>query len=317
MFENETKILVEKITNAQSIAIVGHKNPDLDSMGSMLGLAKFIEQNYNKNCTCIYDGNLPEFMSYLPGRDGLVYVEKLPQFFRTDLLIVLDTANPDRLLGNYGSMLLSSADFVVKIDHHPNSVPFGDLMVEDSLAASTAEIIYDIAICAGWTWGTDTANLLLAAIIGDTMQFMFARRGSTFRVAADLVDFGANMEWNLNNIDVKPKKHILAEGKILSNAEIYGDLAVALVPNAEYKKLDGKAQDVIDLLRKIPSVEYIALLTQAHDDEVRIAFRSKTKPVNKIATDLFSGGGHEFAAGGIFYGKLEDAKESVKKAFRK
>ena len=52
--------LIEKIKQAKSIAISGHKNPDGDSLCSVLALMKIIELNFNKKATVIYDGNIPK-----------------------------------------------------------------------------------------------------------------------------------------------------------------------------------------------------------------------------------------------------------------
>ena len=52
--------LIEKIKNAKSIAISGHKNPDGDAICSALALMKIIELNFGKTATVIYDGNIPK-----------------------------------------------------------------------------------------------------------------------------------------------------------------------------------------------------------------------------------------------------------------
>ena len=42
--------------------------------------------------------------------------------------------------------------------------------------------------------------------------------------------------------------------------------------------------------------------------KIKISFRSQgDRPVNIFAHDIFHGGGHANAAGGEYYGKLEDA----------
>ena len=44
---------------------------------------------------------------------------------------------------------------------------------------------------------------------------------------------------------------------------------------------------------------------------IKISLRSKgTFPANKIASDYFNGGGHLNAAGGEFYGTLEEARNA-------
>ncbi|NMA32489.1 MAG: DHH family phosphoesterase, partial [Alphaproteobacteria bacterium] len=93
--------------------------------------------------------------------------------------------------------------------------------------------------------------------------------------------------------------------------EFYGNLAIAIIPRADYKNLDGSAIEVLDTLRRIPNLEYFVLLTQSHEDKIHISLRAKTQPVNEIAMKYFSGGGHKLAAGGVFHGSLEDAKKAI------
>ena len=57
--QQQVKLFEEKIKNANSIVIFGHKNPDGDALCSVIALARLIEQNYNKAPVCIYDGNIP------------------------------------------------------------------------------------------------------------------------------------------------------------------------------------------------------------------------------------------------------------------
>ena len=314
MFEYEVKELIAKIKAAESIAIIGHKNPDPDSMGGVLGLSRLIEINFGKKPICLYDGNIPAYQDFLPGRTDLIYVGKLPETFHADLLICVDIAKY-KLLGDFKEDVFSRSDFVVKIDHHPDSEKFGGVNIDDETASAAAEIIYDIARLADWKIDSDIANCLLSGIISDTGRFKWVRNPSPFRVCADLVDFGASMEMILEKMNSAPKKHIIACGRSVATAEFYGDLAIAIITRTDYKDLDGSAVEVLDTLRRIPGIEYFVLLTQAHEDEIHISFRGRTKPVNKIAANYFSGGGHELAAGGIFYGSLEDAKQAVIEAF--
>lgn len=303
--------IVAKLADAESIAIVGHKNPDLDSLGSVLGLAKLIELNFDKKPMCLYDGNIPAYQDFLPKRDDLIYVGKLQETFHADLLICVDIADSNRQFGDFKSDVFSRSDFIIKIDHHQNSEKFGNINIDDETASATAEIIYDIARTAGWKIDLDVAICLLSGLVSDTGMFRWARNSRPLRVCADLMDLGASMEIILEKINIAPKKHIIACGRSVATAEFYGNLAIAIIPRADYKNLDGSAIEVLDTLRRIPNLEYFVLLTQSHEDKIHISLRAKTQPVNEIAMKYFSGGGHKLAAGGVFHGSLEDAKKAI------
>lgn len=313
--ENQVSEIVAKIKAAESIAIIGHKNADMDSLGGVLGLSRIIEINFDKKPMCLYDGNIPAYQDFLPGRKDLIYVGKLPETFHADLLICIDIADSNKQFGDFKSDVFSNSDFIIKIDHHPDSEKFGDINIDDETASAATEIIYDIAHIAGWKIDEDAANCLLAGIICDTGTFKWIRNSAPLRASADLVDLGASMEMILEKINSAPKKHIIACGRSIATSEFHGTLAIATITRADYKNLDGSAVEVLDSLRRIPGIEYFVLLTQAHEDKIHISFRARTKPVNEIAANCFSGGGHKLAAAGIFHGSLEDAKQAVISAF--
>ena len=73
------KLLIEKITNAKSIAISGHKNPDGDSICSALALMRLIELNFDKTATVIYDGNIPRELDNIPLRKQAVFHGHIPE----------------------------------------------------------------------------------------------------------------------------------------------------------------------------------------------------------------------------------------------
>jgi len=65
------------------------------------------------------------------------------------------------------------------------------------------------------------------------------------------------------------------------------------------------------------SIDEVVMSVFIREDEnaIRISFRSKDQvPCNTIANDVFGGGGHLNAAGGEYYGKLEDAVRMFRKA---
>ena len=82
------KILLEKIKNAKSIAISGHKNPDGDSLCSALALMKLINLNFGKRVTVIYDGNIPKELEDIPLRKNACFHTHVPEKAKFDLYIL-------------------------------------------------------------------------------------------------------------------------------------------------------------------------------------------------------------------------------------
>ena len=73
------KVFIEKVKEAKSIAISGHKNLDGDALCSALALMKIIELNFGKKATVIYDGNVPRDLDNVPLREEIVFHKNIPE----------------------------------------------------------------------------------------------------------------------------------------------------------------------------------------------------------------------------------------------
>lgn len=313
----KVQIFIEKIKNAKSIAVSGHKNPDGDSLCSALAVMKLININFNKKATVIYDGNIPQELENVPLRKNVCFYKHVPENAKFDLYILVDYGTK-RNLGNV-EKFINGADFIIEIDHHHNDDILGNLCFDDVEKASASQIIYDVIRKAGLKTNAEIIDLLTLALITDTGNFKFIRHSDVFKDAAELVDAGANMMQLVNLLNNKDKKTVLVESKAVSNAEFFmkGRLVVATINHDDYKKLDGRGELVLRLLGQIHGVEYIVLLKEQKENQIGISLRSRddNKPINQIA-EAFGGGGHLCAAGAVVTDSLENVREKIKEAFK-
>ncbi len=64
----------------------------------------------------------------------------------------------------------------------------------------------------------------------------------------------------------------------------------------------------------MPDVEYVGYLREGKD-YVKVSTRSEGEvPVNELCANHFNGGGHKNAAGGEFYGTLDDCVKAFVEA---
>lgn len=315
--KDKIKILIEKIKNAKSIAVSGHKNPDGDSLCSALAVMKLININFNKKATVIYDGNIPQELENVPLRKSACFYKHVPENSKFDLYILVDYGTR-RNIGNV-EKFINDADFVIEFDHHHNDDILGNLCFDDVEKASASQIIYDVIRKAGLKTNSEIIDLLTLALITDTGNFKFIRHSDVFKDAAELVDAGANMMQLVNLLNNKDKKTVLVESKSVSNAEFFmkGRLVIATINHDDYKKLDGRGELVLRLLGQIHGVEYIVLLKEQKENQIGISLRSRddNKPINQIA-EAFGGGGHLCAAGAVVTDSLENVREKIKEAFK-
>ena len=312
--EQNIKTFIEKIKNAKNIAIMGHKNPDGDSYCSVLALAKLIELNFGLRPTCIYDGNIPEYLDEMPLRSWIKYYERVDLTEIYDLVILVDYGTPRHIGG--AQPIVDSARFIVEIDHHQNDEKLGTLCIDDEMAAATGQIIFDIMKSAQWQFDKDVLDLLAAAIITDTGNFKFVRDGRIMQIMGELVDGGVVLRHLFENLRNKPRKAVVVESGAASRAEFLfkGRLAIAIVPRKDYKYLDGRGDTVLNLLGSIKGVEYIALLKEQKENQTGISLRSRGQPVNHIAEAL-GGGGHMCAAGAVVNDSVENVRNRIIELF--
>ena len=309
------KLLIDKIKNAKSIAISGHKNPDGDSLCSALALMKIIELNFNKTATVIYDGNIPKELDRVPLRDQACFHMHLPEDAKYDLYILVDYGTRIHLGG--AERFVNDADFVIEFDHHFNEEVVGDLCFDDTDKAAATQVIYDVAKTAKFDIDQDVIDLITLGIITDTGNFKFVRSGMVLRDAAELVDKGADMLHLVNLLNNKSRKTVLVESETVAKAEFFmhGRLAIAAIRQPDYKRLDGRGELVLGLLGQIHGVEFVVLLKEQKENQIGVSIRSRHTPINQIAESL-GGGGHMCAAGAVVYDSFETVKAKVINAFK-
>jgi len=313
--EQNIKDFLQVVKNARSVVLMGHKNPDGDSMCSVLALAHLIEKNFGVQTTCIYDGNIPDSLDNVPLRSRIKYFERVDLSQQFDVAIVMDYGNPIHIGGCRPAV--DNARLVVEIDHHKNDNNVGKLCINDECAAATAVLVYKIARYGNLNIDSQTADLLALAILTDTGNFKFARNGDSLRIMADLVDIGVNIRNLIELMNNKPRKAVQLEARTAANAEFFyhGRLAVATICKKDYKYLDGRGETVLNLLGQIQGVEYIVLLKEQKPEQIGLSIRSRKKPINHIAEAL-GGGGHERAAGAIVRDTMENVRKQVLELFK-
>lgn len=309
------QIFNDKIKSARSVAIIGHKNPDGDALGSVLALGRLIEMNFGISPVCTYDGNIPETLCDVPLRPRMRYFGHLNITEPFDVVILVDYGTARHL--EFASSVIQNAGFVIEIDHHKNDAPIAALCIDDEMADATAVIIYEMMRAQGWQYDADVLNLLALGIVTDTGYFKFARSGRVMRIMADMIDDGVRIRGVYDMLNNQPKKAILVETRAAAGAEFFyrGRLAVATIQNRDYRNMDGRGENVLDILARIKGVEYIALLKQQKENQIGVSLRGRGRPVNHIAEAL-GGGGHMYAAGAVVRDSLENVHNKVIELFK-
>ena len=302
-----------KIQAAAHIVITAHKSADGDSIGSSLGLLHFIEKLGKKAVVCHPD-KAPDFLYWLD-TTAIILMDENPaevtaQMKKADLIFCLDYNATNRVGPDMQVLLEEATGKKIMIDHHLNPEDFPTLTVSDTTASSTAQLIVDLIEQSGHLALLDEkiGTPLYLGILTDTGSFRFSSvKPRTHEVLAKLLTAGVEhhlVHEKLN--DTNTESRLRLQGYAMSEKlEILYDYQVAIISLskeelAKYNYKKGDTDSLANLALSIKGMK-AAIVFSERDGIMKISFRSKgaENPVNVLAADHFSGGGHANAAGGM------------------
>jgi phosphoesterase RecJ-like protein len=289
--------ILETIKQYDTIIIHRHVRPDPDAYGSQGGMAEILQASFPDKAIFTV-GKEEETLQFLRRLDTIP-----DETYNGALVIVCDTANEARI----DDKRYSKGDKLIKIDHHPNEDPYGDLLWVDTSSSSTSELIYDFykyGMDKGLKMSDDAARLLYAGIVGDTGRFLFpSTTNRTFAYAGELIHYSfSRTEVYDKMYELKPNI-VKLNGYILQNYEI-GENGVAYVKLTKellksYNAVPAQASVLVSALGHIQGIIAWVFFIE-EEDQIRVRFRSKGPVINEVARK-FKGGGHPMAAGASIY----------------
>ena len=304
----------------QRFAILSHVRPDGDALGSQLALALSLQQ-LGKNVRVWNEDGMLEKYSFLP-RSELLTKPPSPAA-DVDVAIALDTAIQNRL----GTALaaVGSARIWINIDHHRSNPGYGDLVIVDSNAPATGEMIFSLIKSQGLPFNHDIAENLYAAISTDTGSFQYPKTSArTFEIAAELVRVGGLDVGQISQqlYENYPRRRLELLRELLRTTRFeFGERAASfcltLKTAADLTVLPEDNEGLIDYLRAIRGVIVAVFFEELADGKVRVSMRSKDEAVDVCAIcQKFGGGGHTLAAGARVRGSLAEVEEKVLEEIR-
>ncbi len=304
----------------QRFAILSHVRPDGDALGSQLALALSLQQ-LGKNVRVWNEDGMLEKYSFLP-RSELLTKPPSPAA-DVDVAIALDTAIQNRL--GTGLAAVGSARIWINIDHHRSNPGDGDLVIVDSNAPATGEMIFSLIKSQGLPFNHDIAENLYAAISTDTGSFQYPKTSArTFEIAAELVRVGGLDVGQISQqlYENYPRRRLELLRELLRTTRFeFGDRAASfsltLKTAADLTVLPEDNEGLIDYLRAIRGVIVAVFFEELADGKVRVSMRSKDEAVDVCAIcQKFGGGGHTLAAGARVRGSLAEVEEKVLEEIR-
>jgi bifunctional oligoribonuclease and PAP phosphatase NrnA len=289
--------ILAAIKSYETIIVHRHVRPDPDAYGSQGGLVEILKASY------------PEKRVYAVGKEdpSLHFLRRLDKIadevYEGALVIVCDTANAERICDDRFSM----GDKLIKIDHHPNEDPYGDLLWVDTTASSVSEMIYEFYLFGkelGLKINDEAARLLYAGIVGDTGRFLFpSTTDKTFAYAGELIHYHFSRTELYDKLYELDSNIVKLSGHILQNFELRPSGVASMILSkqllSEYDAIPSEASLLVGTLGNVKGIKAWVFFIE-ENDQIRVRLRSKGPIINGVAK-LYNGGGHPLAAGASIY----------------
>ncbi|MCO5455562.1 DHH family phosphoesterase [Enterococcus lactis] len=285
--------IVDTIKKYDKIIIHRHLRPDPDALGSQVGLAELLRESFPEK----------EIRQVGETIEGLRFLAEMQEvedaFYQGALVIVTDTANSPRI----SDQRYQLAEKLIKIDHHPNDDPYGDLVWVNTKASSCSEMIAEFALMFHelFKMNVEAARLLYAGIVGDTGRFLYPSTTSrTLEIASILRNYPFDASALNREIEQMPMKVAKLSGYLYQNIQVDENGAGRIILPQEildkYGIDDSETASIVSLPGVIDEVLAWGIFVQQPSGHYRVRLRSKGPVINELAK-RHHGGGHPLASG--------------------
>lgn len=306
--------LLEKIKLSKNIALVSHKNPDIDTIGSATAFFETIKNNFlYKNIDLICADIIPEKYKFL------THTNRFKQDFHPknyDLIIFFDSGSKTQtgFDETFPELFDSKTYNTISIDHHITNELYAKQNILNTTYSSTTMIVFEILVMLNVKISKIASTNILAGIYTDTWGFKHSNVNEiTYLFASKLLEYGANFQiivdkfFKNNTLStIKLWGKILSDSFIDENGVLYSYVNKSMLDsyNSTYEEISG----VIDHLNTAEWIKYSTLLTQKWE-YVKASLRTLRDDIDltQIAKK-FDGGWHKKASGFTTKAQIEEFK---------
>jgi len=309
--------LEELIAECEKVIIMGHTNPDIDAMGSALGIYR-IATSLGKETYILTNSesaSIKAFVENIEEEYEDVLIDRSEAISKIDdetLLVVVDTHKKSYV---EEPELLDKTNKIVVIDHHRRGTDFIEqsiLTFQEVYASSASELVTELIQYTQneIELSTSEAEALYAGIMMDTKNFTFKTGVRTFEAAAYLRRCGVDIikvkKWFQSNLESYNKI-----SEIVRKAEITHDtIAISSYESLEKDAnlICAKAADELLTIGDITASFVLGTM----GEKICISGRSIGDINVQVILEKLGGGGHITLAGAQLENKtIEEAKKEL------
>lgn len=307
------------IKESKKVMIMGHNNPDMDSIGSCMGIYR-LAKTLDTNAYIVSSEDVPALKAFNKELDKDseyedVIINKEVAMENVDedtLLVVVDTHKV-----NYvdAPELLKEVKKIVIVDHHRRSADYienATLMFQEVYASSAAELVTELLQYAETKINLKTieAESLYAGIMMDTKNFTFKTGVRTFEAAAYLRRCGVDIirvkKWFQSDLK---SFNIIAD--IVKRADIVNTTIAISIYDKTSKEASLICAKAADELLTISDITASFVLGNT-GEKICISGRSIGDINVQVILEKLGGGGHITLAGAQVEGMtIEETKQEL------
>lgn len=313
----------KSIDNVDKIVIVTHVGPDGDAMGASLAMWHYL-MTIEKEPVIIVPNPFPNFLAWMPGSDCVLDYENQKEkademIAAAELFFTLDFNTTSRM-GDMADQVLKNPADKILVDHHLHPDSFAKIKISYPEISSTSELIFRL-ICRMGDFSSINlacAECIYTGMMTDTGGFTYnSNSQEIYIIIAELIKIGIDKDdiyrkvFNTYSVD-----RLRLMGYCLFNKmKVFPEYRAALITLTgkelyQFNYTNGDAEGFVNIPLSIAGVDFSVFMRE-DTDKIKISLRSQGSfPANKVAADLFNGGGHLNAAGGESSATLA---ETVKK----
>ena len=312
MKEQDIQAIEQLLATPKKIAIIPHRGPDGDAMGSTLGLYHFLLKN-NHQPVVVSPNEFPDFLAWMPGSETVKIFEKDKKnctqiLEEAEMVFTLDF-NALHRVGEMEKVLENLKVPFVMIDHHQSPDDYATVTYSDTAFGSTCEMLYHFISFLGKKSDIDKTigTCIYTGILTDSGSFRFPKTtGTTHRIIADLIDLGVeNSEIPALLYDNSSYDRLQLLGRALQNMKIFPEhkTTYTTLTQAEldqFNHIKGDTEGIVNYGLSVKGIVFTAIFIENTEEKIiKISLRSQGDfDVNLFAREHFNGGGHRNAAGG-------------------
>lgn len=294
--------LKELVKVSDNVIIMGHKSPDMDSLGAAIGILNIARSN-NVEGHIVFDPDDVDTGVYRLV-EAIENDEDLWQHFidpeeaeaitgARSLVVVVDTHRPS-MVANQN--ILKQTEYRVVIDHHRRGEEFIEnptLVYMEPYASSTAELVTELLEYQPKTLKLKMleATALLAGIIVDTKSFTLRTGSRTFDAASYLRSKGADtvlvQRFMKEDIDLYVKR-----SKLIERAKVYRKTIAISKAKSDETYGPVLIAQAADTLLTMSGITASFVISEREDGRIGISARSLGEVNVQVIMEKMNGGGH-------------------------